>query len=104
MNVDDAIAALRAALGGDEAKKRAAGVGKRYELRFVGDARRFTLDLTTASVSEGAADGACGLGIVADDVPDLLAKRTTMSALFSAGRLRVFGNVGDAMKLASVFE
>lgn len=103
---DAAVQLLAKALATDDGKQRAAAVGKRYELRFVGDGeRRFTMDLAagTPSIVEGASAGACSLGVNADDVEDLLHKRTTLGALFSTGRLRVFGNVGDAMKLEALF-
>jgi alkyl sulfatase BDS1-like metallo-beta-lactamase superfamily hydrolase len=80
----------------------AADVDRAYELRFVGDERRFSLTLSEggAAVQQGpAAAGACPLGLHVDDLADLLDGRTTLSALFSSGRLRVFGDVADAMRL-----
>jgi hypothetical protein len=81
-------------------------VGRVYELRLVGLPQRYTLDLTgsTPAVREGAADGpSCGLGMTVADLEDLLAGKVRLQALFTAGTLRVFGNVGDAMRLEALF-
>jgi alkyl sulfatase BDS1-like metallo-beta-lactamase superfamily hydrolase len=84
---------------------KAAGVDRTYELRFVGHDDRYTLTFAeggvTAAAGEGP-DGSCRLGVHPEDIEDLLDGKVTLSTLFSSRRLRVFGNVGDAMRLEAV--
>jgi hypothetical protein len=100
-DVQSVISRLQSELDPD----KAAAVDRTYELRFVGDERRFTLALDEGGVQvkDGPAPaGACGLGFHPEDIDSLLDGTTTLSALFSARRMRVFGNVGDAMRLEQV--
>jgi hypothetical protein len=86
--------------------KVAAQVGRAYELRLVGQSERVYLDLT------GVADPmppkpppgpVCSLGLHEDDLAALLDGTTQLKALFMATRFRVFGDVGDAMRLDALF-
>ena len=84
----------------------AEAVGRAYELRFAGLEERWYLDLTRSAdfVSAERPEGdVCSLGLHVEDLRDLVEGRALMSQLFSVGRLRVFGNIGDAMKLEAVF-
>ncbi len=101
-SVDAAVERLRAAF--DPA--RAAAIARVFDVRFVGDARHFVLDLaaTPPTLVEGTAPpGSPSIGIHPDDVDDLIAKRTTPRALFSTGRLRVFSGMAEAMLLDGLF-
>lgn len=101
----DEIQQLLERLRGSLDPTAATRVDRTYELRFVGDTRRFTFVLGESGVriTAGAApDGACGLGWHVEDLEDLLQGRVTLATLFSSRRLRVFGNVGDAMRLEQV--
>ena len=104
-DVDRAIAALREHLAaGDPAAL--GDVGGLYELRFVGDERRFHLALREGDVELRAASGEVApsrLGLHAEDLLDLIAGRVTLAALFQSGRLRVFTDIGQAMRLERLF-
>ena len=77
-----------------------------YELRFVGEAQRWYLDLTGSAPWVSSSEPAgkyCSLGFHIEDLADLLEARVNLRVLFSSGRLRVFGDVGEAMKLEKLF-
>ena len=77
-----------------------------YELRFVGEDLRGYLDFNGAApwVSTTTPSGKyCSLGLHLEDLADLLEGRVNLKVLFSTGRLRVFGDVGEAMKLENLF-
>jgi hypothetical protein len=75
-----------------------------YEFAFVGDERRFVLDLrkTSERISEGVDAQACRLGWHPEDLLDFLGGKVQLGTLFSSGRLRVFSRAADAMKLETL--
>ena len=95
----------RLADGIDE--ETAAKVDRCYELRFVGKEERWYLDLRRPKgfLSRKRPDGAlCSLGMHVEDLDALLEGAASLSSLFSTMRLRVFDDIGDAMRLEAVFE
>jgi hypothetical protein len=90
-----------------EAKDHAR-INRVFEIRFVGDERSWVLDLTAKQASmlpgpAAAATGVCGLGFHPEDLEALLNGEAKLKILFMNGRMRVFGNVADAMKLEAMF-
>lgn len=99
------LAALMGRLESELDAEKAAGVDRTYELRFVGHDDRYTVAFNDAGVKATAGEGpegSCRLGVHPEDIADLLDGKVTLSTLFSSRRLRVFGNVGDAMRLEAV--
>jgi len=102
-SIDDMIGALAERV----TPELRASIDRAFELRFVGDPGKWGLDLReeAPSVTPSArpADPVCGLGLPVDDLEQLLEGRVTMGVLFQSGRLRVFDDIGDAMKLEALF-
>jgi len=84
----------------------AAKINCAYELRFVGEEQRWYLDFRRSEnfLSTESSDGEfCSLGLKLQDLEDLIEARVTLAVLFSTGQLRVFGDIGEAMKLEILF-
>ncbi|MBK7861002.1 MAG: SCP2 sterol-binding domain-containing protein [Archangiaceae bacterium] len=99
--------ALKARLRARLTPELAKSIGRAYELRLVGQDERVYLDLTGAADPMPAAAPAgkvCSVGFVEDDLQALLDGTTQLKTLFMATRFRVFGDVGDAMKLEALFK
>jgi hypothetical protein len=95
-------ARLRARLTPEVAK----AVGRAYELNVAGQSERVYLDLTGAAdpmPAQAPAGRVCGVGLTEDDLSALLDGTTNLKTLFMATRFRVFGDVGDAMRLEALF-
>lgn len=102
----DEIEELVTTLAGRVTVEAAEAVNRAFELRFAGDERRWYLDLTRTEdflSTERPEGDVCGLGVHVEDLRDLLDGNASLSQLFSVGRLRVFDNIGDAMRLERVF-
>ena len=82
-------------------------IDRAYELRFVGEDRRWWLDLRadapTLAPSARPSGAVCGIGLPAEDLEQLLDGQASLGLLFHTGRLRVFDDIGDAMRLERVF-
>ena len=88
-------------------KERAQEVDRVYELRFVGLEKRWYLDLTRESrfVQDTAPQAAiCKLGLHLEDLDALLEGTASMKGLLASGRLRIFGDLADGMRLSKLFE
>ena len=81
----------------------AAKINCAYELRFVGEEQRWYLDFRRSEnfLSTESSDGEfCSLALKLQDLEEA---RVTLAVLFSTGQLRVFGDIGEAMKLEILF-
>lgn len=107
MAVVGQIATLLERLAARIDQETAETIDRAYELRFVGEDQRWYLDLTRRAdfLSTEAPDcETCSMGMSEQDLDDLISGHASMGMLFSVGRLRVFGNIGDAMKLEPIFK
>ena len=98
MAIDDLEAALR--------EKAQASTGLNAVIAFdLGDAGALYLDARQAppEVSREAGKADTTIAISADDFAELLAGRLNPMAAFGAGRLKVQGDMGPAMKLGALF-
>lgn len=98
MAIDDLEAALR--------EKAQASTGLNAKIAFdLGEAGALHLDATRTppAVSQEGGSPDTTITISADDLAELLAGRLNPMAAFGAGRLKVSGDMGPAMKLGALF-